>query len=127
MFQFPVLGSLCPTPNWRLLFSAEATSEKESKSTGLAVTPRKTSQVNKEELAGKEVLSKQYFKDDGNKKLGHIHKDASAGNQATPRSGISTGRSGIPGIFIRVSLLYRFVFSFRTLRMFEYDLWLCCF
>jgi len=76
----------------------EAANDKEIKSNNLRVTPRKTSQVNKEELAGKETLSKQYLKEDGKKKVHHSHKDTSTGNQGTSRgSTIATGRSGIPG------------------------------
>lgn len=100
MFQFLLFRQLYPIPHFRLFLSAESTNEKDVRSSGLTVTPRKTSQVNKEELAGKEALSKQYLKEDGNKRVGHTHKDASVGNQTTPKSSISTARSGIPGRLI---------------------------
>ena len=101
MLRFPLLPPFNPLPNYRLFFPIEAANDKEIKSNNLRVTPRKTSQVNKEELAGKETLSKQYLKEDGKKKVHHSHKDTSTGNQGTSRgSTIATGRSGIPGMFM---------------------------
>ena len=105
MFQLPLIGQLYPLPHCGLFLSVESANERDTRSSGVAVTPRKTSQVNKEELAGKEALSKQFLKDDGNKKLGHTHKDASVGNQTTSKSSISTARSGIPGKLINVYFL----------------------
>ena len=116
MLRFPLLPPLNSLPNCRLFLPIEATNDKEVKSKSLKATPRKTSQVNKEELAGKESLSKQYLKDDGKKRFHHAHKDTSTGNQATSRSStITTGRSGIPGTFFHLYSVVYIIFSFVSL------------
>lgn len=99
MFRHPVFDSLSPFHYHQLLLRLEAANEKEVKRNTLAVVSRKPTRVSQEELAGKEALSKQYFKDNGIAKLGQAEKAKTTGNQATPKANTSTptGRSGIPG------------------------------
>ena len=94
-------------PQQFILSIIESTGSKGSRRSSSSATPRKLSQISQEELASKTTLSHQYLKEDQNKKPGQPSKvngvlSSSETNIATP-----TGRSGIPGQFMkRISVVH---------------------